>query len=72
MLMVVQGHAVCEQSTSHDSNGDPDTVQSILGPPPLLAGFLNPTIKPVAKCITLQSQDLYQGSGNAAYQVSLR
>jgi hypothetical protein len=52
VLMVVQGHAVCEQSTSHDSNGNPDTVQSILGTPLLLTGFLNPAVKPVAKCIS--------------------
>lgn len=72
MLMVVQGHAVCEQSTSHDSNGNPDTVQSILWTPLLLTRVLNPAIKPVAKGISYNGQDLGQGSREATHQVSLR
>ncbi|KAF7122641.1 hypothetical protein CNMCM5793_000666 [Aspergillus hiratsukae] len=48
MFMVVQGHAVCQQSASHDSNGDPDTMKSVLGTPLLLTRVFDPAVKPVA------------------------
>ena len=57
MFLEMQRQAVREQTTCHDADRHPDTVQSGFGVPGVfgIAGFMDPVVEPVAEGVSCQA-----------------